>query len=520
MTSEQASAPVLVLQGVSLKYRGNVRALSSVSLQAWSKQHIAIMGPSGSGKTSLLGCISGRIDATSGSITRTGRVATIHQDLRLVGQKTALQNVLHGAIGRHSLLQTLVRFPENERKLAKELLCRVGLCDRAHTRVRRLSGGEKQRVAIARALMQNPSILLADEPVAALDEQNAVSIMQLLNDLAAERNLTIISVLHDFSLAKAYADRIVRLVDGRVAYDAPNEYRTALVESFKPSVDEYEQEEQNSPESAVEGPRAVSEPPTLLASWKFFFCVIAAVCIYAWAVSGLRIGARDFEGMLGGLAGFLGGLLPKSVQELRDIPWGTLSSSLVETLQMALVGTTLGVLISWPLAALAANNVGPKFLRPGVRFFLNVVRTVPSLIWALLFVAAVGLGPFAGVLALAAYSIGYLTKFFYESFESVDPGPPDALKEIGACGPERFFHAVWPAALPSVLSSSFFMLEYNVRAASVLGIVDAGGIGFYIKQYVDYRMFPAVTASLLMLLVLVVFLDSLSTWIRKRLMRP
>ena len=172
-----------------------------------------------------------------------------------------------------------------------------------------------------------------------------------------------------------------------------------------------------------------------------------------------------------------------------------------------------------PLSALAAKNVGPRVICQITRFILNAVRTVPSIIWALLFVAAVGLGPLAGILALVAYSIGYLSKFFYEAFELVDPAPPQALKEIGANGLQRFRFAVWPQAVAAVLSSGLFMFEYNIRAASILGIVDAGGIGFYLKQYIDYRFFPAVTAGLLMILVLVLAFDWLSSKIRNKLLR-
>jgi phosphonate transport system permease protein len=193
--------------------------------------------------------------------------------------------------------------------------------------------------------------------------------------------------------------------------------------------------------------------------------------------------------------------------------------ALVETLQMTLLGTTLAVLISWPMAALAARNTGPRWLRPAMRFLLNAIRSVPSILWALLFVAAVGLGVVAGILALVFYSIGYLTKFYYESFEAVDPGPPDALREIGASGLQRFFHAVWPAAKAAVLSSSLFMLEYNVRAASVLGIVGAGGIGYELKLQVDYRNFHVVGAIVLLLIVVVLILDAISSRVRASLMK-
>jgi phosphonate transport system permease protein len=182
--------------------------------------------------------------------------------------------------------------------------------------------------------------------------------------------------------------------------------------------------------------------------------------------------------------------------------------------QMSLIGTTVGVLIAFPLAALAARNVGPRLLQGAVRQLLNIIRTIPSLIWALIFVAAVGFGPLAGVLALTFYSLGYLTKFFYESFEAADTGPQGALEELGASGLQRFTHAVWPAALPAAASSCLFVLEYNVRAASVLGIVDAGGIGWHIKHFLDYRNFPAAIACLALVLAVVIMLDAVSTRVR------
>ncbi|MCL4141734.1 UNVERIFIED_CONTAM: hypothetical protein GTU68_066624, partial [Idotea baltica] len=151
------------------------------------------------------------------------------------------------------------------------------------------------------------------------------------------------------------------------------------------------------------------------------------------------------------------------------------------------------------------------------RLFLNTIRTVPSLIWALFFVAAVGLGSLAGVLALSLYSLGYLSKFFYEAFENVDPRPATALQEIGASGLQQFSFAIWPASASAILSSCIFMIEYNVRAASILGLVDAGGIGFYMKQYADFRAFPSLLACLSLILVVVITFDVLSAKIRSKL---
>jgi len=123
------------------------------------------------------------------------------------------------------------------------------------------------------------------------------------------------------------------------------------------------------------------------------------------------------------------------------------------------------------------------------------------------------------VLALTACSVGYLTKFYYGGFEGVDPGPPDALREIGANGPQRFIHAVWPAAQPAVASASLFMLECNVRAASVLGIVGDGGIGWEMKLCYDYRSFPTMLDAPVLILAAVIAPDSVSNGTRYRLVR-
>lgn len=520
------------LQDLSYCYKSNCQALREVSLSFDSGRHHVLMGPSGCGKTTLLGCVSGRLKPEAGQRRIARSVATIHQDLRLVAERSVLENVLHGAMGRNSLLQTMFRFPQAEQVRARGLVCRVGLCEKMYTPVRQLSGGQKQRVAIARALMQEPGILLADEPVASLDDQAAHGIMRLISDLAHEKGITVISVLHDYRLAHQYGDTITRLVGGRVAYvrngarngtsaaveSSPEELTTTDHTNSEPGTEHLANgEEILSAESMRENVEVVPEKPK---DWKLLPGLLLLVLLYTWSVSGLDIKADDLNGAVSGLMQFLHQLFPSSLEEVAAIPWGILFAALVETLQMAILGTTLGVLASWPLAALAAKNIGPSFIRGTTRFLLNAVRTVPSLIWALLFVAAVGLGSFAGVLALVAYSVGYLTKFFYEAFEGINPGPSDALKEIGASGLQRFLHAVWPAAKPAVLSSSLFMLEYNVRAASVLGVVDAGGIGFYMKQYVDFRSFPSLLACLLMILAVVLVFDAISCRVRERLLSP
>jgi len=182
---------------------------------------------------------------------------------------------------------------------------------------------------------------------------------------------------------------------------------------------------------------------------------------------------------------------------------------------MAVVATTLGIVLSVPPALLAANTLAPRWVVTATRSLLSGVRVVPSLVWALFCVAALGFGPLAGIVALTLYSVGYLTKFFSESIESVDDAAPGALREIGAGPLQRFVHAIVPAAAPLLASNAMFMLEYNVRSASVLGIVDAGGIGWHLKQFLDYRDFPGAIACLLLVLGVVLVLDAASGRVRR-----
>lgn len=504
LSGENATA--LVVHELSFAYADKEQIFDRVSFSAHPGEHIVIVGPSGCGKTTLLKCLSGKLSAQSGRVDAFGRIAIIHQDLRLITERSAFVNVLHGALREASFLSSLIGFSKQQRQKAMQLLERVGLGHRAHFPVKKLSGGEKQRVAIARALMQEPAILLADEPVSGLDDFNSHSVLRLLKELSLERRMTVVSVLHNRSLAAAYGDNVLEL-DAKLSRCAVTDH---TCNQDCPTVDGARQ-------CVLTQPSPFTEPPRHLSS-----TLTAAVILLVLA---LGAQSRDLftdvrsEFIVGNVVSFLGQLFPTSLTELREIPWLLLLDSLVETLRMAFLATVLSAAISLPLAVLSARNVGFRFVAGAARSALNVVRTIPAIVWALLCVAALGLGPLAGVVALTAYSTGYLTKFFYEAFENVDPKPISALREIGASSASAFVHGIWPAAKPALLSSMLFMAEYNVRSASILGIVGAGGIGFYIKEYIDYRFFPAMTASLVMILAVVLVLDWASGALRRRLVR-
>jgi len=191
--------------------------------------------------------------------------------------------------------------------------------------------------------------------------------------------------------------------------------------------------------------------------------------------------------------------------------------SLWETFQIAVMATLFAVLISLPLGAAGAQTLAPRWLVWGVRFLMNAIRTLPSLIWALLAVAVVGPNPLAGVIGLTFYSIGYLAKFFGDAFESVDPDVARGLRAMGASGPQAFQYGLWPHARPLVWSYALWMLEYNLRSAAIIGYVGAGGIGTLLHVYHEYYEWDKFATVLLLILALVTLLDLCGESLRRRI---
>lgn len=217
-------------------YDNKVRALDGVSFTVEPGQFLAVVGLSGSGKSTLLRCINRLIEPTSGQIlwhkvdiTTASqeemrrirrRIGMIFQHFNLVTRSSVLTNTLAGRLGYINPFWSLLnRFPKEDISLALENLERVGIGDKAHVRADELSGGQQQRVGIARALMQNPEILLADEPVASLDPVLAHSIMRILKQLNQEDGITVICSLHFLDLVQRYADRVIALNQGKLVFE-------------------------------------------------------------------------------------------------------------------------------------------------------------------------------------------------------------------------------------------------------------------------------------------------------------
>lgn len=201
--------------------------------------------------------------------------------------------------------------------------------------------------------------------------------------------------------------------------------------------------------------------------------------------------------------------------DFSDFP--TLLARAAETLAMATLGTTLGAVLAAPLCLFAARNVGPSILQLPARWLLNILRGIDSFVFALLFVAAVGLGPFAGVLGVGMHAAGSIAKLWSENIETAEPGPIEAATMTGAGGLKVAFYALLPDVLPSLASIGLYTWEFNVRASTVLGIVGAGGIGQELKSSIDLLDFPRVFAILFVILVMVTVIDQVSASVRRRL---
>ena len=204
--------------------------------------------------------------------------------------------------------------------------------------------------------------------------------------------------------------------------------------------------------------------------------------------------------------------LPPDFSRWRD--WG---QPLLETLSMSLAGTALGAGLATPLACLAARNINPyRPLGGSVRLAMNLLRSIPGLIWGVIFVAAVGFGPLPGVLALATHSTGMLGKLFSEALEHVEPGPAAALQSQGVSrlGCVRF--AIFPQAAPRLIDAALYRLEHNVRSATTLGTVGAGGLGLQIVTAFHLFEYREASALILLILALVIAVNAVGGRLRRR----
>jgi phosphonate transport system permease protein len=244
-----------------------------------------------------------------------------------------------------------------------------------------------------------------------------------------------------------------------------------------------------------------------------FVLTVAALAFIIWSFTTVGVSWERMMRGIPALGGILARMFPPDTERLPQILW-----QLLVTFQMAVIGTVLGLFFSFPLAVLATDGLTPnRFVRSIARGLIALFRTVPDLVWAILFVIAVGLGPPAGVLAIMVDKIGFAGRFFAEAMEEGDKGPREALQALGATRTGLIFSVVVPQAMPSFIATSLFSLEKAVRGSVVLGLVGAGGIGVELKVAFDLFAYDTAATIIIAIFALVVGVEQLSNYVRRKL---
>lgn len=237
--------------------------------------------------------------------------------------------------------------------------------------------------------------------------------------------------------------------------------------------------------------------------------VTIAVLIYSGRVSDLSFG--ELIAGTNNMTRLIGEYFPPDFGR-----WARYFEETIETIAMGVWGTLLAVIVAVPLSILASENICPPWVVFPVRRLLDAMRAINELVFALIFIVAVGLGPFAGVLALFIHTAGTLGKLFSEAIEAIEPGPVEGIRATGASQLQEVLFGVIPQVIPLWISFTLYRFEANVRSASVLGIVGAGGIGVTLSQNFRSFNYPNVCAILIILIVTVSIIDTLSAKLRQR----
>ena len=243
--------------------------------------------------------------------------------------------------------------------------------------------------------------------------------------------------------------------------------------------------------------------------------LLIIICLFYWV--SLNLAKVDVGKLWNGIPrmiGWAGKSWPPSTEGLE-----TVLLRAAETVAIAAIGTTIAALLALPVCIFASRNLTPSpLLYYPARWLLNALRGIDSFVFALFFVAAVGLGPFAGVLGIGLHTWGSMAKLYAEAIETVERGPLDAVTMTGATRLKVILFALLPDILPSVVSVTLFWWEFNVRASTVLGVVGAGGIGQELKNSMDLLDFPRLLTIIIIILTMVTVIDQFSAWLRRKIL--
>ncbi len=238
--------------------------------------------------------------------------------------------------------------------------------------------------------------------------------------------------------------------------------------------------------------------------------IIAAAVLWAGITSDMS--AERLASSGGRIADFLGRMMPPDPSVMPEIWKGT-----AETLRIAVLGTLGAVILSVPFGLMASARLSPGWLSRPARFILALIRAIPLILVAMLMVGAVGLGPLPGVIAIAFHATGMLAKFYAEAIDGVAPAPIEAMESAGAGPMLRLRYAIWPQMAPVIARDTIFRFELNLRESLILGIVGAGGIGFYIQTYVRSFQYDKAASVTIAVALMVVIIEGVNALLRRRL---
>lgn len=244
--------------------------------------------------------------------------------------------------------------------------------------------------------------------------------------------------------------------------------------------------------------------------WTYLIWLGVAL-VLAWAWQGAEIRPMALIRDAANMRTFAADFFPPNFRD-----WSLYLREMVVTLHIALWGTVLAIVAAVPMGLLSSSNVTPTWIHQPVRRLMDACRATNEMVFAMLFIVAVGLGPFAGVLALFVHTTGTLSKLFSEAVEAIDPRPVEGIRATGAHKLAEIAYGVIPQVMPLWLSYSLYRFESNVRSASVVGMVGAGGIGVILFEVIRSFEYGQTCAVLLMLIVTVSLIDLASSWLRQR----
>ncbi|MCL2405766.1 MAG: phosphonate ABC transporter, permease protein PhnE [Defluviitaleaceae bacterium] len=529
--------PLLSIRELTKTYDGKHLVLKGLSFDVNPGELVTIVGPSGAGKSTLIRCINRLVQPTSGNVVFDGvhvetagrqklrqvraRIGMVFQQHNLIARTTVKKNVLHGRLGEISFFRSMLGlYAKDDKQEAEALLKTVGLESNMHQRAGTLSGGQMQRVGICRALMQRPKLLLADEPIASLDPVAAKTVMDYMQKVAHERNLTCIVNLHQVEFAKKYATRIIGLKAGRVVFDgSPCDLTDDVVGYIYGDADigshNYDGEDEdvnNARHESITAPSSRKEKALhVYKATRPHVCIFLLIAAILFSFLHLDIQVLHVFASFPSLFRFFGdNFLPPNFTGLRTF-WPVV----LDTVLFAVVGTYISAVLAFLLGLLMAQTNPSPLLRGVVRFFVSFLRNVPMLAWALVMVFVFGIGPVIGVFALVFATLGFLARSYAESINEIASTKLEAIKSSGAGYMQVIYHGLVPEFIPAWINWTLFSFEINIRASAVLGMVGAGGLGLLIQADLDLRRFRRAMALILVLVVLVLVTEFMVNIIRR-----